>query len=127
MSTEAVLIANKHTQHKELIMKIRRRIQGVQTAANFVLIEYNIRTIVFLTLAAEKLEAACKITPGQTSPTVQTLGDSSMRAVKSMVPRRDVNAIMVHSQNSNEQDQLEGIGATDIFTTQIQNCRLGHE
>ena len=65
ISTEAVLIANRHTKYGDLISVIKRRIQvreaanlqGVQTAEKFLLIEYNIKK--------SQLEEACAITPGQ--------------------------------------------------------------
>jgi len=108
MDTEAVLIKNPESspEHRSLIEKLRKRINGVMIASHFVMVEYNIRK--------EKLAGAIKITPGQKAPTINPLSDSDWVAVKAMVPDTQINDIM---------DQLEDIEANSIITTKIDNCR----
>eukprot|EP01134_Creolimax_fragrantissima_P002888 CFRG2888T1 len=107
MSTQTVLIGNKHTTHQDLIAKLTKRIEGVVTAAQYVVMEYNIHST--------HLSEACKITPGMTSPTVQMLEDKNWYAVKSMVKKSNVNETI---------DHLDSVGATNIMVLQIQNCRM---
>ena len=42
MTTEAVLITNKHSPFQDLVDKLCRRIVGVITAEKFVMVEYNV-------------------------------------------------------------------------------------
>jgi ATP phosphoribosyltransferase len=107
MGTEAVLIGNKNSPHKDLMAKIATRCRGVVTAEQYVMIEYNI--------PRASLAQACTITPGHTSPTIQPLENEAWCAVKCMVERRDVHDKM---------DALQAIGATDILVTDIKNCRV---
>lgn len=103
---QAVLIANPHTPHGNLIQRLKQRIEGVLTAEKFVLIEYNI--------SKEKLEEAVKITPGMKSPTITPL-HNGWSAVKAMI---------LQSEMHEKMDKLVEVGATDIFITHIHNCRV---
>jgi ATP phosphoribosyltransferase len=61
------------------------------------------------------LERATAITPGLESPTIAPLADPEWVAVRALVPRRDVNAIM---------DELAGIGAKAILASDVRFCRF---
>jgi ATP phosphoribosyltransferase len=79
----------------------------VVIARSYSLLEYNV--------PRSKLPEAEKITPGFNSPTVSALEDPGWCAVRVMVRRGDVIAIM---------ERLEALGASAILETQITNCRL---
>jgi ATP phosphoribosyltransferase len=61
------------------------------------------------------LARATAITPGLESPTIAPLADPEWVAVRALVPRRDVNAIM---------DRLAGIGAKAILASDVRFCRF---
>jgi ATP phosphoribosyltransferase len=84
-----------------------RRIQGVIVARNYVLVDYDIQNSL--------VEQACKITPGIESPTVSALHNSQWSAVRAMVPRKQVHAIM---------DELYDLGARGVIVTDIHACRI---
>ena len=58
---------------------------------------------------------ATVVTPGLESPTIAPLADPAWVAVRALVPRRDVNAIM---------DELAAIGAKAILASDIRFCRF---
>ena len=58
---------------------------------------------------------ATAITPGLESPTIAPLADPDWVAVRALVPRRDVNAIM---------DELAAIGAKAILASDVRFCRF---
>lgn len=86
---------------------LRRRIRGVLVAREYVLLDFDI--------AAENLDRAVEITPGFESPTVSPLHGRDWYAVRSMVSRRGLNAMM---------DELYEAGARAILVTDIQACRI---
>lgn len=61
------------------------------------------------------LTEATEVTPGLESPTIAPLADPDWVAVRALVPRRDVNAIM---------DRLAGIGAKAILASDVRFCRF---
>jgi ATP phosphoribosyltransferase len=61
------------------------------------------------------VEQAVAITPGIESPTVAPLHEKGWCAVRSMVRRKETNAIM---------DELWELGARGILVTDIHACRL---
>ena len=61
------------------------------------------------------LERASAITPGLESPTIAPLAEPDWVAVRALVPRRGVNAIM---------DDLLAIGAQAILASEIRFCRF---
>ncbi|KAJ1718892.1 ATP phosphoribosyltransferase (ATP-PRTase) (ATP-PRT), partial [Coemansia biformis] len=65
VDTESVLITNKHARFPKLAETIRQRVEGILTARQYVLCQYNIRR--------DALECACKIAPGRQAPTVTSL------------------------------------------------------
>jgi ATP phosphoribosyltransferase len=86
---------------------LMRRLQGVVTARQYVLLDYDI--------PKSALDRACELTPGLESPTISPLQKSDWVAVRAMVPRQDTNAVM---------DDLWTIGARGILVTDIHACRL---
>jgi len=106
-SYEAVLIQNPARRAAELADRVVRRIEGVVIARAYSLLEYNV--------PRSALPRAEEITPGFKSPTISALEDPEWCAVKVMVKRGEVIAIM---------EKLEALGATAILETKITNCRL---
>src|SRR5204862_5904507 len=105
--SQAVLIQTPAPRDAKLCDVIVRRIEGVLTAQQYTLLEYNI--------PRAKLKEAEALTPGYTSPTVSDCEDPAWGAVKVMVPKKQSIEIM---------DKLEALGAKAILETQILNCRL---
>jgi len=104
---ETVLIQNRRRRLSDVADRIVRRLEGVVIARAYSLLEYNI--------PVEKLAEAEQITPGFKSPTVSRLEDPSWCAVRVMVPRNNVIAVM---------ERLESLGASAILEMPIINCRL---
>lgn len=105
--SQAVLIQTPQPRDGKLCDLIVRRIEGVLTAQQYSLLEYNI--------PRAKLKDAEALTPGYNSPTVSPCEDPDWCAVKVMVPRKQSIEIM---------DKLEALGASAILETEIVNCRL---
>jgi len=104
---ETVLIQRPGLHDAVLADRIVRRLEGIVIARSWSLLEYNVpRT---------RLAEAETITPGFNSPTVMALEDPSWCAVRAMVKRGEVHAVM---------ERLEAIGASAIIETRIGNCRL---
>jgi ATP phosphoribosyltransferase len=105
LNSEAILIKNSsQADGLEILM---RRLQGVVTARQYVLLDYDI--------PKSALDRACELTPGLESPTISPLQKADWVAVRAMVPRQDTNAVM---------DALWTIGARGILVTDIHACRL---
>lgn len=105
--SQAILIARRNLADRNAVDVFVRRLQGVIVARSYVLVDYDIPN--------ETVAAACAITPGIESPTVSPLHDSSWSAVRAMVPRKEVHAIM---------DRLYDVGARGVIVTDIHACRL---
>lgn len=84
-----------------------RRLQGVVTARQYVLLDYDV--------PSTSVDKACAITPGLESPTISPLQKSDWVAVRAMVLRKDTNRLM---------DELWALGARGILVTDIHACRL---
>lgn len=106
LRSEAVLIRRSDASEAGIDV-LHRRIKGVVTAREYVLLDYD--------CPAELVEQAVQLTPGLESPTVSTLHDERWCAVRSMVPRGRTNRIM---------DELYDLGARAILVTEISACRL---
>ena len=104
---ETVLLGNRTSPHRELLDRIRRRLEGVVIAKSYSLLEYNIRR--------DRLPEAESIAPGFDSPTISALEDPTLCSVKVMV--RSSDAI-------DHMEKLEAVGASAILMTDIVNCRL---
>jgi ATP phosphoribosyltransferase len=107
LSTQAILIANPHTPHQEIVDMLERRLVGYITATKFVMVMYNVHV--------DLLSKATLVSPGKRSPTVTSLDDVDYKAVSSLVLSKDVNNIM---------DKLHDLGATDILVIDIVNSRM---
>ena len=107
LSSEAIFIERAGSTRKPETETIIRRLQGVVLARQYVLVDYDVKTI--------DLEKACSLTPGLESPTISPLQKSDWNAVRAMVKRSDVNRIM---------DELWSVGARGILVTDIHACRL---
>ena len=105
LNSEAVLI--KNASQADGLEILIRRLQGVVTARQYVLLDYDI--------PKSALDRACELTPGLESPTISPLQKADWVAVRAMVPRQDTNAVM---------DDLWTIGARGILVTDIHACRL---
>ena len=105
LKSEAVLI--KNASQADGLEILIRRLQGVVTARQYVLLDYDI--------PKSALDRACELTPGLESPTISPLQKADWVAVRAMVPRQETNAVM---------DDLWTIGARGILVTDIHACRL---
>jgi ATP phosphoribosyltransferase len=83
------------------------RVQGVVFGQQYLMLDYD--------CPRNLLDAATAVTPGLESPTIAPLADPDWVAVRALVPRRDVNAIM---------DELAAIGAKAILASDIRFCRF---
>lgn len=108
MTTQSVLIGNKHSKHPDLVDKLTSRIRGVIAARKYVLCTYNVRR--------ENLPKAVAITPGRQGATVSSLeSHEGWVAVSAMIENKQKGEIM---------DQLTEAGATDILVTAFTSCRV---
>lgn len=110
--SEAVLIerADRGTdtqEHGVARDQLVARVQGVVFGQQYLMLDYDCPRSV--------LDKATSITPGLESPTIAPLADPDWVAVRALVPRRDVNAIM---------DELAAIGAKAILASDIRFCRF---
>lgn len=108
LHSEAVLIgrdaaAGELPEMAQLVARLR----GIMRAAEYVMVEYDI--------PRDRLDEACRITPGIEAPTIAPLANADWVAVKSMVRRRECNAVM---------DELYRIGGRGIIVMEISACRL---
>jgi ATP phosphoribosyltransferase len=83
------------------------RVQGVVFGQQYLMLDYD--------CPRDLVERATAITPGLESPTIAPLADPNWVAVRALVPRRDVNALM---------DELAGIGAKAILASDVRFCRF---
>jgi ATP phosphoribosyltransferase len=107
LTSEAILIKRADTTLPPGIDILMRRLQGVVTARQYVLLDYDI--------SKSSLEQACAITPGLESPTISPLQKVDWVAVRAMVLRSETNRVM---------DELWTLGARGILVTDIHACRL---
>ena len=107
--SEAVLIERKAADQRTAAARdqLAARVQGVVFGQQYLMLDYDCPQAV--------LDRAVAITPGLESPTIAPLADPDWVAVRALVPRKDVNAIM---------DKLAGIGAKAILASDIRFCRF---
>lgn len=105
--SEAIVIKRSGKQLPSGLEILIRRLQGVVTARQYVLLDYDVATAV--------VDRACAITPGLESPTISPLQKPDWVAVRAMVLRKDTNRLM---------DELWALGARGILVTDIHACRL---
>ena len=107
LTSEAILISRKDVAIPADLEVLIRRLQGVVTARQYVLMDYDIKK--------SDIDAACAITPGLESPTISPLQNPDWLAVRAMVLRSETNKVM---------DDLYVLGARGILVTDIHACRL---
>lgn len=107
LQSEAILISREGTKLAAELEILLRRLQGVVTARQYVLLDYDIPKV--------SVDLACAITPGLESPTISPLQKNDWVAVRAMVLRKDTNRLM---------DELWALGARGILVTDIHACRL---
>jgi ATP phosphoribosyltransferase len=87
--------------------QLAARVQGVVFGQQYMMLDYD--------CPRSLLDDATAITPGLESPTIAPLADPSWVAVRALVPRHDVNAIM---------DELAAVGAKAILASEMRFCRF---
>lgn len=107
LTSEAVLIKRPGSEIPVGLDILIRRLQGVVTARQYVLLDYDVPKAF--------VEQACSITPGLESPTISPLQRTDWVAVRAMVLRTETNHLM---------DELWALGARGILVTDIHACRL---
>lgn len=107
LSSSAVVIARSGAQLDDAHLRVINRINGILTARNYLMIDYNVRR--------SDLERAVALTPGLTSPTVSPLSSAEWVAVRAMVLQSSANQVM---------DDLAAVGATGILATELRIARL---
>jgi len=107
LRSEAVLVRRADVEQPAGLDILTRRLQGVLTAREYVLMDYDV--------PLELVEQAVAITPGLESPTVSPLHNGQWAAVRAMVPRSQTNRVM---------DALYDVGARAILVTSILACRI---
>ena len=107
LQSEAILISRQADNLPSELEILLRRLQGVVTARQYVLLDYDIPKAI--------VDQACAITPGLESPTISPLQKEDWVAVRAMVLRKDTNRLM---------DELWALGARGILVTDIHACRL---
>lgn len=107
MKSEALLIRSRHEREPEGLEVLRRRLQGVLVARQYVMIDYDV--------AEADLAATTAITPGMQGPTISPLGHGNSVAVRAMVRRADTNKVM---------DALYAAGARAILVSPIHAARI---
>lgn len=107
--SEAVLIERDTDQGDDRAARdqLTARVQGVVFGQQYLMLDYDCPRSV--------LERATAITPGLESPTIAPLADPEWVAVRALVPRREVNAIM---------DEIAAIGAKAILASDVRFCRF---
>jgi ATP phosphoribosyltransferase len=105
--SEAIVIKRTGASLPAGLEILIRRLQGVVTARQYVLLDYDVPT--------SAVDKACAITPGLESPTISPLQKADWVAVRAMVLRKDTNRLM---------DELWALGARGILVTDIHACRL---
>jgi ATP phosphoribosyltransferase len=107
--SEAVLIERDRPDEagKAARDQLAGRVQGVVFGQQYLMLDYD--------CPRDIVERATAITPGLESPTIAPLADPAWVAVRALVPRRDVNALM---------DELAAIGAKAILASDVRFCRF---
>ncbi|MFI2752026.1 ATP phosphoribosyltransferase [Cellulomonas sp. P22] len=107
LRSEAVLVRRSDGPEPAGLDVLTRRLQGVLTAHEYVLMDYDVPLAL--------VDQAVAVTPGLESPTVSPLHNREWAAVRAMVRRNETNRVM---------DTLYDLGARAILVTSIHACRL---
>ncbi|MFW6414398.1 MAG: ATP phosphoribosyltransferase [Verrucomicrobiota bacterium] len=105
--SEAIILGRAGKEQDATAAKFVQRVQGIVVARQYIVVEYDIPN--------KTLRKACSVTPGIESPTVSPLSEEGWSAVKAMVEKKDLNAIM---------DRLSALGAKGVMFTEIKTCRI---
>lgn len=105
--SEGVLIGRAGAETTTQMRQLIARLQGVVFAQQFMMLD--------LDCPKNILDSVTAIVPGIESPTVSPMADPDWVAVRSMVPRADMNTIM---------DELSAAGAKAILASDIRSCRM---
>ena len=114
-ASEAVVIqraddaggASTDDGHAAARRQMRRRLEGVAVAQQYVMVDYD--------CPRDLLETAVALTPGLESPTVAPLRDERWVAVRALVPKAEMNAVI---------DELADLGAKGILASDVRSARL---
>jgi ATP phosphoribosyltransferase len=107
LASEAILVGREGAEEIPAVAQLRRRLQGVLVARQYVMLDYD--------CPDEILRQATAITPGIEGPTVSPLQRAGWSAVRAMVRRSETNQVM---------DDLYELGARAILVTSIHASRL---
>ncbi len=108
MESEAIVISRSaETAALPQVAVFLRRLQGIVLAREYEMIEYDV--------CRSLLKKAIVLTPGIEAPTIAPLNDPTWVAVKAMIKKKGINAII---------DELSDLGAKGIVITDIRTCRL---
>jgi len=107
LESSAVLIGGPRRPADGPVTQVLRRLQGVLVARQYVMLAYDVH--------ADRLDQACRLTPGIESPTISPLHREGWVAVQAMVRRSEAHRIM---------DELYELGARAILVTNLHACRL---
>jgi len=107
LRAETVLIGTRAPHDTAARDRLLRRIDGVLSAGRYSLVEYN--------CPAKAVDVARQITPGFSAPTIQQTSDPAWLAVKVLVEKSDLQAVI---------DRLEEIGCVAILETEVRHARL---
>ncbi|MBA3021057.1 ATP phosphoribosyltransferase [Propionicimonas sp.] len=107
LESEAVLIQRRGVAAPDGLDLLVRRLNGVLTARDYLMVDYNVPT--------ELLAVTTAVTPGLDAPTVSPLAKEGWVAVRAMIPAKRAQQIM---------DELWEAGAEGILVTSIHACRL---
>lgn len=102
-SAHLIVAPNSTEGHTQLL----RRLQGVQVAREYVILDYD--------CPAELVERASAITPGIESPTISPLRDPEWVAVRALVRSAEINVKM---------DELYDLGARAILVSALHAARI---
>lgn len=106
--SEAVLIEREGARAGDAARdQLAARVQGVVFAQQYMMLDYD--------CPRELLTKALEVTPGLESPTLSPMADENWMAVRAMVSRKSVNAVM---------DVLSALGAKAILASDIRSCRF---
>lgn len=106
IATQAVMISNPKSKHKDLISRLQKRIEGYITSTKYVMVMYNV--------SDEILPTCVTITPGINSPTITNL-ETGGKAVSALVQKKEL---------SEKMDALHDAGATGILALELNNSRM---
>jgi ATP phosphoribosyltransferase len=107
IEAEAVLIGRAEPRGTQERDRLLRGIEGVLAASRYSVLDYN--------CPSDRIEDAVGVTPGFSSPTIQTLRDPGWFAVKVLVEKDRVYRVI---------EELDELGCTAILESELRHARL---